>query len=294
MPTEAERHAARASKSDGSNGSPVVKLAMAVEVRDLCLQYQAQNKPPFVALDGFSLTAHQGEFIAVVGPSGCGKSTLLAIIAGLATATSGDVLVSGQRVLGVRRDLGFIFQKDALLPWRTALENVALPLKFRGVDRSARRELALGALKRMGLSRFGDRYPHQLSGGQRKRVAIAATLVYEPDVLLMDEPFGALDVQTRDLIENDILRDWEQRGRQTVVFVTHDLEEAIALSDRVIVMTASPGRVLAEYTVTLSRPRDMLQIKVDNRFRELHEKVWQDLKVEVLKAQALDRDPVSP
>ncbi len=237
-----------------------------------------------LAVEDATLQAKRGEFLSLVGPSGCGKSTLLTAIAGLNAATNGIVEVNGQPVKGVRRDVGFIFQRDALLPWRSVLQNVRLPLRFRGVDKYEADERAHSWLSRMGLARFAGRYPHQLSGGQRKRVAIAATMVYEPDLLLMDEPFSALDVQTREIIENDIMEVWQQSQRQTVVFVTHDLEEAIGLSDRVIVMTAGPGRILSEYAVSLPRPRNILEIKFTDAFTRIHKLIWEDLRQEVALA----------
>jgi NitT/TauT family transport system ATP-binding protein len=255
-----------------------------LQLRGIQHQYTAPDgSEPFVSIAEFNLAARQGEFISIVGPSGCGKSTLLMIVAGLTRATAGEVVVLGKPARGVSKDVGLVFQRDALLPWRTALQNVELPLRFRRVPKRDARLRARDWLARMGLSKFEDRYPSQLSGGQRKRVSLAATLVYEPTILLMDEPFSALDVQTRDFIESDILRVW-QETRQTVLFVTHDLEEAIALSDRVVVMTASPGRALADYPVPLNRPRDVMQVKHVDEFHDLHRQIWKDLRVEVLKA----------
>ncbi|OLT18727.1 mannosyltransferase [Pseudonocardia sp. CNS-139] len=238
---------------------------------------------PFTALDGVDLVAGRGEFVSVVGPSGCGKSTLLGLVAGLARQQAGRVEVLGRPVSGVRRDVGFIFQKDALLPWRTALQNVMLPLRFRGVPAGEARERAAAWLARVGLGRFESSYPHQLSGGMRKRVAIAATLVYEPDVLLLDEPFSALDVQTRTLMERDLLGLWAI-NRPTVLFITHDLEEAVGLSDRVLVMSAGPGRIIGNHAISLERPRDLLEIRFDSRFTDLHHAIWEQLRGEVLKA----------
>ncbi|HVW44014.1 MAG TPA: ABC transporter ATP-binding protein, partial [Amycolatopsis sp.] len=185
------------------------------------------------------------------------------------------------------QDVGFVFQQDALLPWRTALQNVELSLRFRGVARKESRARARDWLARVGLGKFEHSYPHQLSGGMRKRTAIASTLVYEPDVLLMDEPFSALDVQTRNLMENDLLNMWEQGGHQTVFFITHDLEEAIGLSDRIIVLTASPGQVLGDYRVDLPRPRNLLEVKMERDFMELYQRIWADLEGEVMKANQM-------
>lgn len=234
-------------------------------------------------LKDVNLTARQGEFVSIVGPSGCGKSTILSIIAGLIPPTHGSVHIFGSPVVGISNQLGFVFQRDALLPWRTALQNVALPLRFRGASRRQADVVARDWLNRVGLSSFEATYPNQLSGGMRKRVAVAATLAYEPQIVLMDEPFSALDVQNRDLMENDLLKLW-QESKQTVIFITHDLEEAIGLSDRVVVMTAAPGRILSEYDVTLGRPRDLLEIKGEPEFAQTYRLIWQDLRAEVLKA----------
>jgi NitT/TauT family transport system ATP-binding protein len=240
-------------------------------------------KGPFLAVDGVDFTIASGEFVSIVGPSGCGKSTLLSLIAGLARPDGGSVRVLDQEVRTIQKEVGFIFQRDALLPWRTALQNVTLGLRYRGVPRKEANERAKAWLARVGLAKFHDNYPHQLSGGMRKRVAIAATLAFEPRILLMDEPFSALDVQTRTLMENDLLSLWDQSG-QTVLFITHDLEEAIGLSDRVLVMGASPGRIIGEHRVELERPRDLLDIRSDPTFVATYDTLWEQLRAEVLKA----------
>jgi NitT/TauT family transport system ATP-binding protein len=241
-------------------------------------------KGPFLAVEGVDFTIAAGEFVSIVGPSGCGKSTLLGLIAGLAKPDAGTVRVDGAEVRGIQRSVGFIFQKDALLPWRTALQNVTLGLRYRGVPRKEANQRGAAWLARVGLAKFGDSYPHQLSGGMRKRVAIAATLAFEPEIVLMDEPFSALDVQTRMLMENDLLSVWDESG-QTVLFITHDLEEAISLADRVLVMGASPGRIVAEHRVSISRPRDLLDIRTDPRFVATYDDLWDQLRTEVLKAR---------
>ena len=224
-------------------------------------------------------------FVALVGPSGCGKSTTLSLIAGLDAATSGTVRVRGEPVRGVTDGIGFLFQRDALLPWKTVRDNVMLPLTLRGVRGEAARARVADWLARVGLRGFETAYPYQLSGGMRKRVALAQTLVYDPEILLMDEPFAALDVQTRNLMEGELLALWQGSGK-TVMFVTHDLEEAIALADEVVVMTAGPARVKSRYEVTLPRPRDIETIRVDPRFTELYAKMWNDLRDEVLESYA--------
>jgi NitT/TauT family transport system ATP-binding protein len=234
----------------------------------------------FTAVQEVSFSVGGGEFVAIVGPSGCGKSTVLNLIAGLAPVSQGRIVIDRRAVEGVDRRLGFVFQRDALLPWKTVAQNVALPLLFRRVEPAVARARVAEWIARIGLTGFEQYHPYQLSGGMRKRVALAMTMVYEPEIILMDEPFGALDVQTRNLMENDLLEIWAQL-RRTVVFVTHDLEEAIALSDRVVVMTASPGRVKAEYRIDLPRPRSVTEIRFHPDFARLYETIWKDLKDEV-------------
>ncbi|WP_246236391.1 ABC transporter ATP-binding protein [Actinomadura chibensis] len=236
------------------------------------------------ALDGVDLDVRRGEFLSIVGPSGCGKSTLLSFVAGLARPSAGEVTALGGTPERARPRIGFVFQRDALLPWRTALDNVALPLRLRGAPRREARATAAQWLERVGLPRAGAKYPRQLSGGMRKRVAIAATLAYQPELLLMDEPFSALDVQTRLAMENDLLTLWAEQ-RSTVVFVTHDLEEAVGLSDRVALLSASPGRIVATYDVPIERPRDLLELRFEPSFRETSETIWHDLRREVARAE---------
>ena len=234
----------------------------------------------FTAVQNVSFDVRGGEFVSIVGPSGCGKSTLLGLVGGLVPATAGRITVDGEPVSGVNPRLGFVFQRDALFPWKTVDQNVGLPLLFRGVDAASARPRIDEWIARIGLTGFERYHPHQLSGGMRKRVALAMTMVYEPEIVLMDEPFGALDVQTRNLMENDLLEIWAQ-FRRTVVFVTHDLEEAIALSDRIVVMTASPGRVKSIYPIGLPRPRSVTEIRFHPDFGRLYETIWKDLKDEV-------------
>jgi NitT/TauT family transport system ATP-binding protein len=234
----------------------------------------------FTAVQDVSFDVSGGEFVSIVGPSGCGKSTLLSLIAGLVPLSAGRILLDGEPVSAVNPRLGFVFQRDALFPWKTVAENVGLPLLFRGVDAAVARPRVAEWIGRIGLTGFEHYHPYQLSGGMRKRVALAMTMVYEPEIVLMDEPFGALDVQTRNLMENDLLDIWAQ-FRRTVVFVTHDLEEAIALSDRIVVMTASPGRVKSVYAIDLPRPRSVTEIRFHPEFGRLYETIWKDLKDEV-------------
>ena len=235
-----------------------------------------------LAVKDISLTIESGRFVSIVGPSGCGKSTLLKMVSGLEKPSAGNISVSDTPVTGVRRDVGFVFQTDALLPWKTLRDNVGLALRYRGVSRVEASRRAQKWLDRVGIGSLGDRYPHQVSGGQRKRASICATMVYEPELMLMDEPFSALDVQTRDLIETDVLRVWGELRKQSIIFVTHDLEEAIAMSDRVIVLTRGPGQIKADYTIDLPRGRDVREIRSDPRFIEIYQRIWGDLRVEVL------------
>ena len=237
----------------------------------------------YTALKNTTLRAAEGEFVCVVGPTGCGKSTLLNVAAGLLQPSSGTVRVAGEPLAGVNRRAGYLFQAEALMPWRSALDNVIVGLEFRGMARAEAIERGNDWLKRVGLSGFGGRYPHQLSGGMRKRVSLAQTFILNPEILLMDEPFSALDVQTRQLMENELLELWSAE-RKSVVFITHDLEEAIALSDRVVVLSAGPEtRPIGEYRIDLERPRDVSEIRLTPRFLELHAQIWHTMKEEVLK-----------
>jgi len=218
----------------------------------------------------------------VVGPTGCGKSTLLNVAAGLLAPSSGTVEVFGVRLEGLNRRAGYMFQSDSLMPWRTALGNVAAGLEFHGATRADANAQALEWLKRVGLGGFGDRYPHQLSGGMRKRVGLAQTLVLDPDIILMDEPFSALDVQTRQLMENEVLALWAEK-KKAVLFITHDLDEAIAMSDRVVCLSAGPGsHPIGEFQIDLPRPRDVAEVRATPRFIELHQAIWGVLREEVL------------
>jgi len=239
----------------------------------------------YAALKGVDLEVDSGRFVALVGPSGCGKSTTLSLIAGLEMPSGGRVYVREREVRGVGDGIGFLFQRDALLPWKTVFDNVAFPLTLRRMARSEIAERVGTWIGRVGLRGFERHYPHELSGGMRKRVALAQTLAYEPGIILMDEPFSALDVQTRDLMENELLQLWQGSGK-TIVFVTHDLEEAIALADEVVVMTAGPARVKARYDVTLPRPRVIEEVRMDPRFTELYRAMWNDLRDEVLESYA--------
>jgi NitT/TauT family transport system ATP-binding protein len=225
-----------------------------------------------------------------VGPTGCGKSTLLNVAAGLLRPSSGAVRVFGEPLAGINRKAGYMFQSEALMPWRTALANVTAGLEFRGVPMDESRSRGEEWLARVGLAGFGDRYPHQLSGGMRKRTALAQMLILDPPILLMDEPFSALDIQTRQMMENELLELWSA-NRKSVVFITHDLEEAISLSDRVVVLSAGPAtRPIGEFAIDLPRPRDVAEIRLSPRFIEIHDRIWHSMKEEVLKGYAQTRN----
>jgi NitT/TauT family transport system ATP-binding protein len=236
---------------------------------------------PTRALDRVSLTVGDGEFVSIVGPSGCGKSTMLNVIAGLLAPSEGGTSVAGIENNGAGSRIGYMFQKDTLLPWATALDNICLPMDVKGA-RDWHKARALMQL--VDLTGFEAHYPRQLSGGMRKRVQLARLLAQDPEVLLMDEPFGALDAQTRLIIQEEFLKIWE-RQRKTVLFVTHDLQEAIALSDRVVLISARPGRVKATYSINLPRPRRVDEVMADPRFTALFQEIWASLKQEVLAAR---------
>src|SRR3954454_1171213 len=269
--------------AESASGRPA---AAGIELVDVAKQFAAPDGSVFTAVRDVNLTVEPGQFCAIVGPTGCGKSTTLSMVSGLDRPSSGEVRVGGTPVTGVVHGTSFMFQSDALLPWKTVLANVALGPIFRGVGKREARDGARDWLRRVGLSGFEDHHPHQLSGGMRKRVSLAAALINEPSVLLMDEPFGALDVQTKAIMSNELLAIWEQT-RPSVLFITHDLEEAIALADRVVVMTVGPGTVKATYDIDLPRPRGAVQeIRFDPRFLELHQQIWHSLREEVEYAYA--------
>ena len=239
--------------------------------------------PDYTALANSSLRIKAGEFVSVVGPTGCGKSTLLNIAAGLLSPSSGEVRVFGQPLKGINTRAGYMFQSDALMPWRSALHNVMLGLEYRGVPDEKARDQAQDWLQRVGLGGFGDHYPHQLSGGMRKRTALAQVLALDPDIILMDEPFSALDIQTRQLMEDEVLELWAAK-KKAVLFITHDLDEAIAMSDRVVVLSAGPAtHPLGEFDIDLQRPRHVAEVRTQPRFIELHTDIWRVLRDEVLK-----------
>jgi NitT/TauT family transport system ATP-binding protein len=243
-----------------------------------------EGRSAYTAVSDASLALAPGEFVSIVGPTGSGKSTLLNVAAGLLAPSAGEVRVLGEPLAGINGRAGYLFQADALMPWKTALGNVAVGLEVRGVPRAQARERAKAWLARVGLAAFADRYPHQMSGGMRKRCALAQVLILDPPILLMDEPFSALDVQTRHLMENLLLSLWSA-DRKSVLFITHDLEEAISLSDRVLLLSAGPAaRIIGEYPIPLPRPRDVAEIRMTDDFLSLHRSLWHDLRAEVQAA----------
>jgi NitT/TauT family transport system ATP-binding protein len=266
--------------------APASTRAPALAFERITCAFAGKGGERYTAVADASFVVGDGEFVSVVGPTGCGKSTLLNVAAGLLAPSSGRALVDGAPLSGINPRAGYMFQADALMPWRSALGNVSAGLQFRGVPRDVAAARAREWLARVGLAGFENRYPHQLSGGMRKRVALAQMLILDPEILLMDEPFSALDIQTRQLMENELLDLWSS-NRKSVLFITHDLEEAIALSDRVVVLSAGPGtHPLGEFAIDLPRPRDVAEIRLSPRFVELHEAIWHVLKSEVLKGYA--------
>jgi len=266
----------------------VILSDYALELEKITVTFRSREEKDqrYTAVADTTLRVRAGEFVSVVGPTGCGKSTLLNIAAGLLGATSGNVKVFGEPLAGINRRAGYMFQSDALMPWRSAIDNVMVGLEYRGVSDADARAQAQAWLERVGLGEFGDRYPHQLSGGMRKRTALAQTLALDPDIILMDEPFSALDIQTRQLMENEVLDLWAAK-RKAVLFITHDLDEAIAMSDRVVVLSAGPAtRPIGEFDVDLPRPRDVAEVRNQHRFVDLHSRIWSVLRDEVLKGYA--------
>jgi NitT/TauT family transport system ATP-binding protein len=256
-----------------------------IEMRGVTKRFRTPDGSAYTALRDVDLAVEPGEFCAVVGPTGCGKSTALSLIAGLEMAGEGTVTLDAKPVTGIDPRVGFMFQQDAVFPWKSVLGNVSAGPLFRGAAKKEAVERARDWLRRVGLSGFEGHYPHQLSGGMRKRVALAQTLINEPRILLMDEPFSALDVQTRQIMSDELLDLWELT-RPSVVFVTHDLEEAIALADKVVVLTVGPGTVKDVFPIDLPRPRRVQEIKFEPEFIRLYERIWESLRDEVQAAYA--------
>lgn len=259
---------------------------IAVALEDATVAFGLADNRVYTAVKEAHLAVGHGEFVTIVGPTGCGKSTLLNVAAGLLKPVSGSVRIFGVPLTGLNREAGYLFQADALFPWKTAIDNVAIGLEIEGTPRAEALQRAQAWLASVGLSAFGNRYPHMLSGGQRKRVGLAQVLIRDPKILLMDEPFGPLDAQTRQIMGNLLLQLWNA-DRKAVLFVTHDLEEAIALADRVVIMSAGPSaRIIGDWRVALPRPRDIMEVRLDKEFHALHREIWSVLKDEVLKGYA--------
>ena len=257
-----------------------------IEITGLTKRFLTPKGEPFTAVRDVNLTIEPGQFCAIVGPTGCGKSTTLGQVSGLERPSGGSVTVGGRPVDGITPGVGFMFQSDALFPWKNVLANVMTGPRLNGMSKSDAVALSRDWLRRVGLTGFEDRYPHQLSGGMRKRVAMAAALINEPEILLMDEPFGALDVQTKAIMQTELLGLWEQL-RPSVLFITHDLDEAVALADRVLIMTSSPGSIKQAFDIDLPRPRgDVQTIRHEPRFLELQGQIWSSLRDEVSRAYA--------
>ncbi len=261
--------------------SPASSADAAIEFDKVSLRFIAPDGTATLALRNFSMTVAKGEFVAIVGPTGSGKSTTLNLVTGLLQPTVGQVRIMGKPVSGIDPRIGFVFQADAVFPWKSVRDNVAAGPLFRGTPKAQAMKLADEWIHRVGLANFGNHYPHQLSGGMRKRVALAQTFINQPEILLMDEPFSALDMQTRTLMQDELLRLWSGTGG-SVVFVTHDLEEAIALADRVFVLTARPATLKRVYDIDLPRPRVMSEVRYDQQFIDLSKRIWDDLREEVV------------
>jgi NitT/TauT family transport system ATP-binding protein len=262
------------------------KTSTAVALQDATVAFRLAEGRVYTAVEKANLNVAPGEFVAIVGPTGCGKSTLLNVAAGLLAPAGGSVRIFDAALSGLNRQAGYLFQADALFPWKTAIDNVAIALEIDGTPRREALERAQGFLAQVGLGAFSHRYPHMLSGGQRKRVGLAQVLIRDPKILLMDEPFGPLDAQTRQIMGNLLLELWSA-DRKAVLFVTHDLEEAIGLADRVVIMSAGPSaRIIGDWRVTLSRPRDITEVRLTREFHDLHREIWDALKDEVMKGYA--------
>lgn len=264
--------------------APLVGTGAALSVKSVTKRFTRANDTPYTAVADVSFEVEAGSFVALVGPSGCGKSTVLDVMAGLSKPAAGSVEVDGRPLRGLNKRAVYMAQQDTLLPWRTVRDNVSLGPRLRGGRGAAVDELVDAWLARVGLAAFADAYPSQLSGGMRKRVAIAQTWIVGPDIVLMDEPLGSVDVHTRQHIESELLAIWETTGT-TAVLVTHDLEEAVSLADRVVVFSAGPAsHIVAVHDVDLPRPRDLMDLKMDDRFVALYRDIWQDLRREVLRS----------
>ena len=255
-----------------------------LELNNVTVSFPSPDGTMLTALEGMNLSVNKGELVAMVGPSGCGKSTALNVLAGQVTPVSGQVHLAGQPVEGILPSVGYISQADTLLPWRTVLDNVALAMELRGMPKKERREAARDLMAKMGLTGLENNYPRELSGGMKKRAAIARVLAVDPAILMMDEPFGPLDALTKEKLQDEILTLWESTGC-TILYVTHDLTEAIALADRVVLVSQRPGRVVREYPIDLPRPRRVMDVKFLPRFVELEQAIWHDLQTELRRGE---------
>ena len=265
-------------------GPGVADDAARIDIIGLTKRFLTPKGDPFTAIQDVTLAVEPGQFCAIVGPTGCGKSTTLAQVSGLDKPSSGSVQVGGHIVDRITNGVSYMFQADALFPWKSVLQNVLIGPVLLGTPKKQAESLAKDWLRRVGLTGFEDRYPHQLSGGMRKRVALAAALINNPRILLMDEPFGALDVQTKAIMQTELLGLWEEL-RPSVLFITHDLDEAVALSDRVVIMTSGPGMVKDIFDIDLPRPRgDVQTLRHEQRFIELQTQIWESLRDEVTRA----------
>ena len=264
----------------------------AIELINVSRRFLTPDGKSMTAIRNFTMTVERGEFVAVVGPTGCGKSTTLNLITGLAKPSAGEVRLFGGPIDGIDPRIGFAFQTDALFPWRSVIDNVVAGALFRGVPKAEAYENARHWLARVNLSGHETKFPHQLSGGMRKRVALAQTFINGPQILLMDEPFSALDVQTRVLMHDELLRLWAQ-SKASVVFVTHDLEEAITLADKVYVLTSSPATVKSVYAIDIPRPRVASEIRYEQKFIDLSRTIWHDLREEVQRGASHDEARVA-
>ncbi|MGH2382619.1 MAG: ABC transporter ATP-binding protein [Candidatus Limnocylindria bacterium] len=264
-----------------------------IEYAGVIKRFESQGKT-IMALDNIDLTVGENEFTSVIGPSGCGKTTLMRLCAGLEDTTEGSTLYRGSPVEDINTDVGYVTQDSNLYPWMTLRGNVEFPLEIHGMPREERRERADRWIRMVGLEGFEDHWPYQLSGGMQKRGSIIRTMVYEPSVVLMDEPFGPLDAQTRMVLQADLLRIWSEQ-QQTILFITHDITEAIALSDTVVVMSARPGRVKATFKVPMTRPRDVFQIHEQPGFAEIYGQIWETFRSEVVRdPEPGDAPPPAP
>ena len=274
------------SRATAGSAADTTGDAARIDIVGLTKRFLTPKGKTFTAIRDVTLSVEPGQFCAIVGPTGCGKSTTLAQVSGLEKPSAGSVSVGGRIVDGITQGVSYMFQADSLFPWKTVLNNVLVGPVLTGTPKKEAAVLALDWLRRVGLAGFEDRYPHQLSGGMRKRVAMAAALINRPRILLMDEPFGALDVQTKAIMQTELLQLWEEL-RPSVLFITHDLDEAVALADRVVIMTSSPGTVKDVFEIDLPRPRgDVQQIRHEGRFLELQGQIWESLREEVDRAYA--------